>query len=45
MYDSTCKLSQKFWDVHDFPISKGGGGTPSHFHTYECPKCKVKFGI
>ena len=40
-----CWFSNKFWDVHDYHLSKGGDGTPSHFHEYTCPNCKKKFGI
>lgn len=43
--DSTCKLSQKYWNVHDYNLSKGGDGQPSHFHEYNCSKCGEKFEI
>jgi len=42
---STCKASIMFFDCHDYKMSKGGDGTPTHFHTYECPSCGKKFTI
>ena len=42
---STCRISKTHWDVHDYPIRKGGDGYPSHFYNYECPKCKCNFTI
>ena len=40
-----CKFSEKYWDIHDYPKSKGGDGVPTHFHEYKCPECGKKFGI
>lgn len=42
---STCWFSNKFFDKHDYPISKGGDGYPAHFHEYECYCCHKKFYI
>ena len=40
-----CKFSERYFDVHDYHVSKGGDGIPSHFHTYRCSKCKKDFII
>lgn len=42
---TTCEISSRLWDVHDYKKSKGGDGTPSHFYDYTCPKCGKKFTI
>lgn len=42
---SICWFSRKFYDVHDYPLDKGGNGHPWHFYKYECPNCGAKFGI
>lgn len=42
---SICWFSKKFWDVHDYHISKGGTGHPAHFHMYRCSKCHKDFQI
>ena len=42
---SLCKFSKTFFDIHDYPISKGGTGIPDHYIQYECPYCKTKFKI
>lgn len=42
---TTCEISRVLWDVHDYPVNRGGDGTPSHFHTYQCPRCKEYFSI
>lgn len=41
----TCRLSEKYWDVHDYHANKGGDGKPSHFHHYSCSKCNKRFTI
>lgn len=43
--DSICWFSNKFFDIHDYPINKGGDGTPSHFYVYKCSKCGKSFII
>jgi hypothetical protein len=43
--DSICWFSTRFFNVHDYHTHKGGDGTPSHFHTYVCPKCDKHFTI
>lgn len=35
----------KFWDLHDYPLSKGGDGIPTHFFTYVCWNCGKRFRI
>lgn len=40
-----CWFSRKFFDIHDYPVSMGGDGLPSHFHTYQCHRCKKEFTI
>lgn len=40
-----CDFSRRFFDVHDYPTSRGGDGTPSHFHVYTCHRCRAKFQI
>ena len=42
---STCEISEKLWDVHDYPVDKGGDGDPTHFYFYKCPKCGKEFEI
>ena len=41
----TCWFSRRFWDIHDYPVSRGGDGFPSHFYTYHCWNCGKEFGI
>lgn len=41
----TCWFSRHFWDIHDYPVRKGGDGIPSHFYTYKCWNCGKEFGI
>lgn len=40
-----CEFSKRFFDIHDYPLSKGGDGVSNHFKTYECPYCKKEFTI
>ncbi len=40
-----CTFSALFWDIHDYTVTKGGDGTPSHFYTYICWKCGKAFTI
>lgn len=40
-----CEFSKRFWDIHDYPLNKGGTGTPDHYITYTCPFCKKEFKI
>lgn len=40
-----CWMSTQGFDFHDYPTSKGGDGTPAHFHFYTCHKCGCKFTI
>jgi len=42
---SVCWFSANYWDVHDYHISKGGDGIPSHFFEFICPNCNKKFSI
>lgn len=42
---SICWFSKRFFDVHDYPVSKGGDGIPSHFYKYQCWECGAKFDI
>lgn len=43
--NSLCWFSNKFFDIHDYFINKGGDGNPSHFHIYRCSNCKKEFVI
>jgi hypothetical protein len=40
-----CWFSARFWDIHDYHVSRGGDSTPSHFYAYECWNCHKKFQI
>lgn len=40
-----CVFSALWWDIHDYPVSKGGDGMPSHFYQYTCWKCHHLFTI
>lgn len=40
-----CEASLGNADYHDYPVSKGGDGYPSHFYEYTCHECGKKFGI
>jgi hypothetical protein len=40
-----CWFSARLWDIHDYPVRKGGDGFPSHFYTYTCHRCGRRFGI
>ena len=40
-----CEFSKRYFDIHDYPRSKGGDGIPDHFKTYRCPYCKKEFKI
>lgn len=40
-----CEFSRRFFDIHDYSLSKGGDGIPDHHHTYTCPYCKKEFTI
>lgn len=40
-----CWFSVNFWDIHDYPVERGGNGVPCHFFKYECWHCRKKFGI
>jgi len=42
---STCWFSKKFFDIHDFYVSKGGDGYPSSFYSYQCSRCEKEFYI
>lgn len=42
---TTCEISERLWEVHDYPKHKGGDGTPTHWHEYKCPKCGKVFEI
>lgn len=42
---TTCEISEKLWNVHDYKKTKGGDGVPSHFYDYTCPNCGKKFTI
>ncbi|MFA5166690.1 MAG: hypothetical protein WC449_05395 [Candidatus Paceibacterota bacterium] len=42
---TTCEISERLWDVHDYHVEKGGDGIPTHFHYYECPNCGNTFII
>lgn len=42
---STCEISRELFDVHDYPVEKGGDGYPSHFTPYYCHKCGKRFWI
>ena len=41
--NEVCAFSQQFWDIHDYPIKKGGDGSPSHFYPYTCWHCGKQF--
>jgi hypothetical protein len=43
--DARCQFSNRFFDMHDYPIRMGGDGTPSSFHSYTCWNCGKRFGI
>lgn len=46
VYDgSICWFSEKFYDVHDYHVHKGGDSYPTHFIKYTCHKCGKDFGI
>jgi hypothetical protein len=40
-----CWFSNNFWDIHDYPVQRGGDGFPSHFFQYQCWHCGKEFGI
>ena len=40
-----CWFSSRYYDIHDYHITKGGDGIPSHFYTYTCHYCKKEFTI
>ncbi len=40
-----CWFSKNFYDVHDYKLSQGGTGVPSHMYEYMCPKCRHLFSI
>lgn len=40
-----CENSTGSKDYHDYPVSKGGNGYPSHLLTYQCWKCGKRFEI
>lgn len=42
---AVCAFSAEYYDRHDYPVSKGGDGTPSHFYTYNCWQCGAEFTI
>lgn len=42
---TTCNISEELWDVHDYPVSKGGDGFPLHMVHYTCPACRKRFMI
>ena len=42
---SICWFSKKFYDVHDYPIHKGGSGVPDHNYNYQCRECGKEFRI
>ena len=43
--DDRCWFSARYWDKHDYFVSHGGDGTPSHFFIYHCHNCGKEFGI
>jgi hypothetical protein len=43
--DDCCWFSEKYWDIHDYRVNRGGDGHPSHFHEYTCHNCGKKFII
>ncbi|PRY29794.1 hypothetical protein CLV58_12556 [Spirosoma oryzae] len=42
---SICWFSRTFFDVHDYPLDKGGSGYPDHFFSHQCPSCNKSFFI
>jgi hypothetical protein len=40
---STCWFSKWFWDIHDYPVNKGGNGSPLVDTTHTCPRCGKVF--
>ena len=36
-----CEFSKRYWDIHDYPLSKGGDGISDHFKIYKCPYCNT----
>ncbi len=42
---TTCEISKKLWNVHDYHKNKGGDGIPAHLCDYTCPKCGKEFTI
>ena len=40
-----CEFSEKYYDIHDYPIHKGGDGHPQHFYVYTCHNCGEVFQI
>ena len=43
--DSICKFSEKFYDIHDYRVDKGGDGLICHFKYFKCWKCGKYFTI
>ena len=41
----TCWWSRKFWDIHDYRVSRCGDGHPTHCFTYRCWNCGSHFRI
>jgi hypothetical protein len=40
-----CEASEGSVDYHDYPISKGGDGTPTPVYKYTCWNCGKRFTI
>ena len=43
--DDVCWFSEHFWDVHDYPIEKGGDGSACQFHKDKRHSGGKEFGI
>lgn len=40
-----CEFSKRFWDIHDYPLNKGGNGIKNDNITYICPYCNKAFKL
>ena len=45
MIDFRCWFSKRCFDIHDYPVRKGGNSYPMHFYEYKCWNCGEGFGI
>ena len=46
IYDgSTCEISERLFEAHDYHKDKGGDDIPRHNYEYKCPKCGKSFTI